>query len=125
MASLRPIPVINQMAKMSDMRPDDKQPLVEQMRALAVSALARMYRPAERLFAYTLRRTPTGHVLEGVSRHSDRGVMKARWEPADFRAMASRPLPFAAIDVLLIQAAMQHPPAGATSEPLALASTQN
>ncbi|MHC4717104.1 MAG: hypothetical protein ACYS5V_09055 [Planctomycetota bacterium] len=39
-----------------------------QLRRLAVGALARMYRPAERLFAHHLRRDAGSDVLEGVSR---------------------------------------------------------
>ena len=42
--------------------------LVEQLRALAVPALGRMYRPEERVFAFRIRRTPAGNVLEGISR---------------------------------------------------------
>ena len=45
------------------------------------------------------------HVLERIVRHSDVGIMKAHWDPRDFRAMDSHPLPFASIDVLLLQAA--------------------
>jgi len=45
------------------------------------------------------------HVLEGTSRHSDNGVMKAHGDAADLRAMETRPLPFAPLDVLLLQAA--------------------
>ncbi len=44
------------------------------------------------------------HVLEGVERHSDAGVMKASWNADDFRQMARSPLPFAAEDIHLIQA---------------------
>jgi hypothetical protein len=43
------------------------------------------------------------HVLEGVSRHSESGVMKAHWDPEDFRHMRSS-LPFAAEDIRLIHA---------------------
>lgn len=43
------------------------------------------------------------HLVQGISRHSDSGVMKARWTARDFNAMQIRPLPFAAIDVELIQ----------------------
>ncbi|HWC95487.1 MAG TPA: hypothetical protein VG456_02025 [Candidatus Sulfopaludibacter sp.] len=43
------------------------------------------------------------HILEGVERHSETGVMKARWEPRDFRQMRAS-LPFAAEDVQLLQA---------------------
>ena len=34
------------------------------------------------------------HGLQGVSRHSARGVMKAHWDTPDFRAMEVHPLPF-------------------------------
>jgi hypothetical protein len=44
------------------------QEVVPQLRSLAIRALARMYRPEEHLFAFRLRRTAAGHVLEGVSR---------------------------------------------------------
>ena len=43
------------------------------------------------------------HVLEGVSRHSESGVMKAHWDADDFRHMHSR-LRFAAEDIQLIHA---------------------
>ena len=44
------------------------------------------------------------HVLQGVSRHSAQGVMKAHWDTPDFRAMEVHPLPFDDLDVLLIHA---------------------
>jgi hypothetical protein len=43
-----------------------------------------------------------GHILEGVNRHSEQGVMKARWDEFDFMQMSWKPLPFAPLDVLLI-----------------------
>lgn len=43
------------------------------------------------------------HVLQGVARHSDSGVMKAVWESADYDVMALRPLPFTAEDIDLIR----------------------
>jgi Zn-dependent protease with chaperone function len=43
-----------------------------------------------------------GHVLERMTRHSEEGVMKARWTLADFDHMKVRPLPFASEDVELI-----------------------
>jgi hypothetical protein len=46
------------------------------------------------------------HILEGVSSHSDRGVMKAQWDSRDFSEMAWRPLPFAMQDVELIHAGL-------------------
>ena len=42
------------------------------------------------------------HVVEGVGRHSETGVMKAHWVAADFYAMRTGSLPFAAEDVRLI-----------------------
>ncbi len=46
------------------------------------------------------------HILQGVSRHSDTGVMKAHWTPEDYRLMSLRPLPFAVEDIQLIQAGL-------------------
>jgi hypothetical protein len=42
------------------------------------------------------------HILQGVDRHSDSGVMKARWTDQDYAAMAWKPLPFTPEDILLI-----------------------
>jgi len=42
------------------------------------------------------------HVMEGTCRHSDEGIMKARWNYADYREMGSRHLRFASVDVELI-----------------------
>jgi hypothetical protein len=43
------------------------QETVRQLRSIAVRALARMYRPEKRLFAFRIRRTPDGEFLEGAS----------------------------------------------------------
>jgi hypothetical protein len=43
------------------------------------------------------------HILEGTNRHSDRGVMKAEWDPNDFEEMRYHTLPFTATDVSLIK----------------------
>ena len=43
------------------------------------------------------------HVLQGINRHSDGGVMKAEWDAADFEQMRSRTLPFTETDVILIE----------------------
>jgi hypothetical protein len=51
------------------------------------------------------------HVLEGVSRHSESGVMKARWEKDDLSAMEIRPLRFADTDLILLQAGRHAPEA--------------
>jgi hypothetical protein len=45
-----------------------------------------------------------GHVLEGVSRHSETGALKANFDAADMRAIFKAPLQFAPVDVALIQA---------------------
>src|SRR5712692_4303437 len=42
------------------------------------------------------------HILQGIDRHSDSGVMKACWTGQDYQAMAWKPLPFASEDVDLI-----------------------
>jgi hypothetical protein len=43
-------------------------PLVERLRALALSGLARMYQPEERLFVFRLRQMRSGVAAEGLSR---------------------------------------------------------
>ena len=47
------------------------------------------------------------HVLEGVSRHSEEGVMKPCWETRDYRQMKSGALPFDPTDAELIDAALE------------------
>ena len=42
------------------------------------------------------------HILQGSDRHSDSGVMKARWTDRDYAAMAYNALPFTPEDILLI-----------------------
>jgi hypothetical protein len=54
------------------------------------------------------------HVLQRVSRHSEEGVMKAHWEPSDYREMKAGTLPFDATDVQLIQANLKLPVAQST-----------
>ena len=44
------------------------------------------------------------HVLEGIARHSDRGLMKANWKAEDYYQMSRRPMPFAPIDADLVTA---------------------
>lgn len=46
------------------------------------------------------------HILQGVSRHSETGVMKAHWAPDDYRLMRVGSLPFAVEDIQLIQAGL-------------------
>ena len=42
------------------------------------------------------------HILQGIDRHSDSGVMKAGWTHSDYASMAWKPLPFTPHDVLLM-----------------------
>jgi hypothetical protein len=51
------------------------------------------------------------HGLQGVSRHSAQGVMKAHWDTPDFRAMEVHTLPFDEQDVQLIHAGAKRPKA--------------
>jgi hypothetical protein len=46
------------------------------------------------------------HVLQGISRHSDRGVMKSHWGPTEYSLMQLKPLPFTPTDVDLIWAGL-------------------
>ena len=43
------------------------------------------------------------HVLQGIDRHSECGVMRAHWTSADLNQMATKPLSFTAEDIELIQ----------------------
>jgi hypothetical protein len=43
------------------------------------------------------------HILEGTCRHSDTGIMKARWNRVDYARMSLQSLPFTEEDVLLIR----------------------
>jgi hypothetical protein len=54
------------------------------------------------------------HILQGTARHSESGVMKAQWDAQDFQRMASKPLPFGPLDVVLIRNGL-HPPASAAT----------
>ena len=55
----------------------------------------------QRFLAYVLVHEIT-HVLEGVSRHSNGGIMKARWDSADYYWIRRDALAFAEEDVELI-----------------------
>lgn len=43
------------------------------------------------------------HILEGEARHSSTGIMKAEWTPADYAAIASGEMTFAAEDLELVR----------------------
>ncbi len=47
------------------------------------------------------------HILQGVSRHSETGVMKAQWETADYNNMTRKPLPFTPTDIELIRRGLE------------------
>ncbi len=47
------------------------------------------------------------HILEGTIRHSESGVMKAKWDSEDLFQMGKKPLGFAETDVWLIRLAME------------------
>ena len=47
------------------------------------------------------------HVLQGVSRHSESGVMKATWTMKEYGEMLPKPLPFTDDDVLLIRLGLE------------------
>ena len=42
------------------------------------------------------------HMLQGIDRHSESGVMKANWTASDYSEMVSSPLPFTPVDIQLI-----------------------
>lgn len=42
------------------------------------------------------------HMLQGIDRHSESGVMKAYWTASDYAEMVSSPLPFTPLDIQLI-----------------------
>ena len=43
------------------------------------------------------------HILQGVARHSETGLMKERWEYSDYVEMQRRPLRIAPFDIELIE----------------------
>ena len=47
------------------------------------------------------------HILEGLSRHSESGIMRAHWSDDDFKMMKSHPLAFAAEDLELIHRGLE------------------
>ncbi len=52
------------------------------------------------------------HLLQGISRHSPSGVLKAQWNAQDLLQMTSQPLPFTADDIDLIQLGLRVRAAG-------------
>ncbi len=48
------------------------------------------------------------HILQGVARHSETGIMKAHWSADEYREMGSHHLPFAPEDVELIRLGLRN-----------------
>jgi hypothetical protein len=48
-----------------------------------------------------------GHLLQGISRHAEAGVMKAQWDNKDYQRMAWKPLSFTEHDVKLIHLGLE------------------
>lgn len=57
------------------------------------------------------------HVIQGVARHSEEGVMKAAWSAADFQEMLWKPLPFTTQDIDLIARGLNASAAGQRTRP--------
>jgi hypothetical protein len=53
------------------------------------------------------------HILQGCSRHSESGLMKAHWDAHELSQMAWHPLPFTADDILLIRLGVKYRAASA------------
>jgi len=47
------------------------------------------------------------HILQGIARHSETGLMKAYWTPNDYYEMQTKTIPFASEDVELIHRGLQ------------------
>ena len=46
------------------------------------------------------------HVLQSIKRHSEEGIMKARWDAHDYQRMQSKPMAFTQKDIDLIRAGL-------------------
>jgi len=57
------------------------------------------------LFAHVIVHEIT-HILQGVARHSETGIMKATWTRDDFMRMQTTPLAFSADDIEMIHLGM-------------------
>ncbi len=47
------------------------------------------------------------HILQGLDRHSESGIMKAQWDGNDYARMSRKPLPFSPVDVTLIERGLE------------------
>ena len=52
------------------------------------------------------------HILQGIARHSDSGLMKARWTAQDYTEMAWQPMPLTSTDIDLIRTGLAARAAG-------------
>jgi hypothetical protein len=75
---------------------------VDRIRSLA-------HRPDDEsaLLAYVLVHE-ISHVIQGVERHSDAGIMKAHWSPQDRAEISARRLGFADEDMLMLRNGLTH-----------------
>ena len=65
------------------------------------------YKPAPaELLAHVMVHEIT-HILQGISRHSDSGIMKANWSGEEFQRMRFKALPFTEEDVVLIRRGLE------------------
>jgi len=64
------------------------------------------------------------HLLQGICRHSDRGVMKAKWGLSDFSQMMLKSLPFTEDDIKLIYDGIVGRGAPPTASPRLLANPE-
>ena len=46
------------------------------------------------------------HIIQGVSRHSDTGMMKPHWSSKDLKEMRYKPLPFTPEDLILLDSGL-------------------
>jgi hypothetical protein len=80
-------------------------------------------RAAGNLLAYVMAHEIT-HVLQGVKRHSNHGIMKAAWAPEDFKAMREGKLGFDPEDVAWIHRGLDARARKADKQTAELASRQ-
>jgi hypothetical protein len=65
------------------------------------------------------------HVMQGVARHSESGILKANWSRQDFQAMVFHKLAFTPLDVELIHRGLAVQQASRRSEPVLVAASDS
>jgi hypothetical protein len=70
------------------------------------------YAPAATILGYVMAHE-IAHVLQGIARHSETGIMRARWTDNDFKQMGIKVLMFTPEDVQLIRQRLAHRDASA------------